>query len=398
MSPQSVTVVGASLAGLRAAQTLRREGFGGQVTLIGDDPHPAYNRPALSKSYLKDAGTSLNLLALAEAADCTLRTSTRAMSLDIRSRTLTLRTGDGADEEHEFDGLVIATGTTPRTLPWTTLPGVHTLRSATDAAALRTDLLTGRPRVAVVGAGLIGGEVASTCRTLGLEVTLIGQGLPLEVALGGLVGRTVEGVHRDHGVDVRCGVSVAGFEGGDRVSGVRLSTGAVVPADVVIVGIGASPATSWLEGSGIPVADGVLCEPNLAVSGTDRIVAAGDVARLTDVRTGLSHRDEHWESAHRQGEAAARALLGFHDVAPLSATTMYWTEQHDCRLQVIGRPRASHLRLVEGNANTRSFVAADAPGGTVRGAVLLNMPHRLSHFRKLVGRPAGPILHTTSTA
>lgn len=385
MSLGAVTIVGASLAGLRAAQTLRREGFDGEMTLIGEEGHGPYNRPALSKSYLKHVTADVGTLPLAEAADCTVLAGTRAVGLDLPARQLLLTSKDGRPWRHSFDGLVIATGAAPRPLPWPTPPGVHSLRSAHDADVLRAQLLVGRPRVVVVGAGLIGGEVAATCRALGLDVALVGQERPLEATLGAPIGTALEEIHRDHGVDVRPGVSVTGFTGSDRVSGVRLSTGAVLPADVVVVGIGAAPATTWLEGSGLPLRDGIRCTSSLAVHGTERIVAAGDVARWTDPRTGRSHRDEHWENAHRQGEAAARTLLSGDGAAPYDVTTMFWTEQHDCRLQAVGRPHPSHeIQLLEGDPRSRSFVALYRSDGVAEAAVLVNMPHRLRHYRQLI--------------
>ncbi|MGH2684814.1 MAG: NAD(P)/FAD-dependent oxidoreductase, partial [Actinomycetota bacterium] len=274
---RTIVVVGASLAGLSAAEGLRDGGFDGTITIVGDEPHQPYDRPPLSKELL--AGTwevdrvvlrpddHLDKLAL------DWRLGRRAVSLDER-----LHLDDGSTVD--FDGLVIATGAAPRTIPGTpALDGIYTLRTLDDCLALRADLARS-PTVAVVGAGFIGAEVAATCHGRGLDVTVIeAMPVPLERALGLDMGSACASLHSDHGVSVRYGVGVAGFEGNDRVERVVLADGSSVEADVVVVGIGVAPVTGWLERSGVDVVDGVVCDATCASVSRPDVVAAGDVAR-----------------------------------------------------------------------------------------------------------------------
>ena len=274
----AVVVVGASLAGLRAVEELRHRGFDGPITVVGAEPHLPYDRPPLSKQLL--AGEwGLDRVALTvptpgglDGLGVDWRLGTRAVGLDTARRRVALEGG----EELPYDGLVIATGATPRRLPGTDgLAGVHTLRTLDDALAIRAELDAGAGRVVVIGAGFIGAEVAATCRARGHAVTLLeALPVPLERALGREMGTVVAELHRDHGVDLRLGVGVAGFEGDGRVERVRLADGSAVPADLVVVGIGVSPATDWLAGSGLALDDGVVCDattlaaPGIVVAAT----------------------------------------------------------------------------------------------------------------------------------
>ena len=257
---QSIVVVGASLAGCRAAEALREEGFDGRVVLIGDEAHRPYDRPPLSKQVLAGSWSTdrIELPAVGADLDLEWRLGTRATGLDLAARRVALDAG----EDVAFDGLVIATGATPRTVPVPDgMAGVHTLRTLDDCLALRAELERGPGRVVVVGAGFIGAEVAATCRERGSPVTMV-EALPAPLArvLGEVIGGTCADLHRDHGVDVRTGVGVAGLAGGARVEQVQLGDGSAVDADVVVVGVGVTPLTGWLEGSGLTLDDGVVCD------------------------------------------------------------------------------------------------------------------------------------------
>ena len=274
-----VVIVGASLAGYRGAQTLRREGFDGTITLIGDEARRPYDRPPLSKQVLAgDADPdSVGLERDGNELDLDWRLGVSATGFDAASLTLTL--GDG--EQLSADGVILACGARPRSLPGTDgIDGVHLLRTLDDSLALRETFESAPRRVVVIGAGFIGAEVAATARSLGLDVTIIeALDLPLARALPPEIGKLSAAVHRDHGVDLRLGVGVDGLDAGDdgRVRVVRLADGSEIEADVVVVGIGVVPNTEWLEGSGLTIDNGVVCdETTLAAPG---VVAAGDVAR-----------------------------------------------------------------------------------------------------------------------
>jgi NADPH-dependent 2,4-dienoyl-CoA reductase/sulfur reductase-like enzyme len=324
---ETIVVVGASLAGLRCAEALRRLGHSGRLVLIGAEARTPYDRPPLSKDVLRGARAP-EAIALVKpdalaALALDLRLGRTAASLDLARRAVVLEGG----EEVRFDGLVIATGATPRALPGTPpLAGIHVLRTLDDCLRLRGELER-HPRVAVVGAGFIGAEVAATCRQRGLEVTLLETlPVPLGMALPPAIGETLAAVHRDQGVTLRCGVRVTGFEGSDRVGGVRLDDGTQVPADVVVVGIGVTPQTGWLAGSGLAVGDGVLCDETLAAGAPD-VVAAGDVARWTNPLFGESMRIEHWTNAVEQGTAAAERLLAGPAAAkPFAPVPFVWSD------------------------------------------------------------------------
>ncbi|MFC9502818.1 NAD(P)/FAD-dependent oxidoreductase [Streptomyces sp. NPDC057002] len=387
-----VSVVGASAAGLSAAHGLRRRGFEGPITVFGDEPEAACQRPALSKRFLTAGDLQPDDIRMRAATeDVRVELGVRATGLDLAKRCLLLTDKDsGRHYTHSVDGLVIATGAAPRTLPMRTPPGVHVLRTVADAVAFRAELVH-EPRVVIVGAGFVGSEVASSCRSLGLDVTLVeAAATPMERVLGPEVGEALVGLHRDHGTRLHLGAGVAGFTGDDRVTGVRLAGGEVVPADVVMVGVGARPATDWLHGSGLPVEDGVLCGADLAVA--DRIVAAGDVARWPHHSDGTLVRVEHWENALRQADAAAATLLAAGgQAAAFAETTMFWSDQYDCKLQLIGHPRPGDLVTVaEGDLTQRRCAVVYSRSGRTTGALLVGSPHRLRAYREAV-RSAAPV-------
>jgi 3-phenylpropionate/trans-cinnamate dioxygenase ferredoxin reductase subunit len=311
-----------------------------------------------------------------------LRLGQPAASLDLAARAVALVTG----ERLGFDGLVIATGASPRRLPGTPgLAGIHVLRTLDDCLRLRGELERS-PRVVVVGAGFIGAEVAASCRQRGLEVTLLETlPFPLGAAVPAAIGETLAAVHRDAGVKLLCGVRVAGFAGEQRVEGVRLADGSLVAADVVVVGIGVAPETRWLEGSGLALGDGVLCDETLA-TGAPGVVAAGDVARWHNPLFGESMRIEHWTNAVEQaGAAAARLLAGPAAGKPFAPVPFVWSDQYDRKIQMAGRVGPQdEMRVVHGTLAERRFVALFGRAGRLVGALAMNRPRQLVACRKLI--------------
>jgi 3-phenylpropionate/trans-cinnamate dioxygenase ferredoxin reductase component len=387
-----ITVVGASLAGLRAAEELRGRGYDGRLTVVGDEVHQPYDRPPLSKQVLAgewDADRLPLTVAHAEGLDgldIDWRLGVRATALDLAGHSVALEDGDAVP----FDGLVIATGATPRTLPGTGhLAGVHTLRTIDDCLEVRQALETDPKRVVVVGGGFIGAEVAATCRTRGLDVTLLeALPVPLGRALGEEIGAVMADLHRDHGVDVRLGVGVEGLDGdaaGGRVERVRLADGSVVEADLVVVGVGVVPNTGWLEGSGLTLDNGVVCdETTLAAPG---VVAAGDVARWPSRRFGELMRVEHWDNAITMGAHAARRLLC--EVEPYDPVPWFWSDQYDRKIQLAGRSSdADEVRIVDGSTDERRFVALYRRGDRLTGVLAMNRPRPLLTYRRLIERGA----------
>jgi NADPH-dependent 2,4-dienoyl-CoA reductase/sulfur reductase-like enzyme len=286
----------------------------------------------------------------------------------------------------QFDGLVIASGAVPREWPGGPVPdGVLLLRTVEDCLAIR-ERLRSRPRVVVVGGGFIGAEVAASCRSMGLDVALIEKSAnPLLAALGRELAPRWADLHRRHGVDLRVGVSVDGFVGNGHVQAVRLTDGSHVPADVVIVGLGVTPATDWLEGSGLRLDDGVVCDATGAAEGTADVVAAGDVARWFHPLYERHLRTEHWDDAGRQGAAAARTLLAGPDRAEaFDGVPYFWSDQYDVKAQMLGTPNDyDAIDIVEGDADGWEFVAAYGRGGRTI-AVLGTIPGRVHAYRDAI--------------
>jgi NADPH-dependent 2,4-dienoyl-CoA reductase/sulfur reductase-like enzyme len=392
----SVAVVGASLAGLRAVQALRRAGFAGRVTVIGEESEPPYDRPPLSKEVLAgkwDVGRTALLREEDAALEVDWQLGKRAKSLDLDGRRVVLAGGLAVP----FDGLVIATGTYARRLPSTPpLAGVHVLRTLADCLALRAEL-DRSPRVAVIGAGFIGLEVAATCRGRGLAVAVIESlAAPLERGLGAALGAFVGEIHRDHGVELRLGARVARLVGGERVEAVELADGSRIPADVVVVGIGAAPATAWLEGSGLELADGVVCDATCRTTRAPFAVAAGDVARWTNPLFGASQRIEHWTNATEQADHAVATLLAGDGAEPFAPVPFVWSDQYDRKIQIAGRlDGADETRIADGSLAERRFVMLFGRGGRVTGVVGMNRPRLVMKARALI-RSRAPFADATS--
>ena len=381
----SVSIVGASLAGYWAAETLRRDGFEGRISLIGDEPHAPYDRPPLSKKFLAGdlEDDRLPLTTAEKLADLGLemRLGCRATGLDVATRTLEV---DGVAEP--YDGLLIATGARCRNLPGTAgLAGVHTLRTRDDAEAIRDALANGARRVVVVGAGFIGAEVASTAIGRGAEVTMVeALEAPFGRVLGVEMGAVMADVHRRHGVDLRTGVGVDEVLGDDRLAGVRLADGATLEADLLVVGIGVVPNTDWLEGSGLTLDDGVVCDETCLAA--PDVVAAGDVARWANPRYGEVMRVEHWDNAVQQGVHAARRLLQSDEEAtPYAPVPWFWTDQYDRKVQLAGRPHTDdEVRVVAGSTAEHRFAAFYGRDGRFTAALGMNRPRQVMQSKGLL--------------
>ena len=425
-----MAVCGASLAGLRAAQTLRAEGHRGPIVMIGEERHLPYDRPPLSKQVL--AGTwpaEKAVLADRKALDelaIDLRMGVPAVGCDPETGVVTLADGTAVGA----GGIVLATGAQPRLLPGLPPPGgrgpVHVLRTLDDEMALRARLgeAGASPRVVVVGAGFIGSEVAATCAQMGCRVTVVEiSTTPLAGALGEQVGAAVAALHGIHGVALRTGVGVAqvraagpvpaappGSAGSLQSSGavpagaprgprgaveVVLSDASTLEADVVVVGIGVAPSTGWLSGTGLGIQDGVRCDR--ALFAADGVVAAGDVARWDweHDETVESVRIEHWQVAAEAGVAAARSLLAGRRQAPAFRPVPYfWSDQYGLRIQVLGHPDpADELVVVDGALTTdpgadqpSRFFALYGRRGRLSGAVALSRPRPLMAVRPLLER------------
>ncbi|MBP1819249.1 FAD-dependent oxidoreductase [Mycobacterium sp. OAE908] len=383
---RDIVVVGAGIAGMRAAETLRKEGYDDALTIVGDEWHAPYHRPPLSKKLLSGQIQRAGIdLAPQFDLDARVLRGASARRLDPSSRTLELDDA-GTPLSLQYDGLVIATGATPRAWPGGEVPdGVMLLRTVDDCLAIR-ERLAGRARVAVVGGGFIGAEVAATCRMLGLDVALIerSDGL-LFSALGPEMASCWAQLHKMHGVDVRIGAHVDTFAGNGRVEGVRLKDGSQIAADLVIVGLGVTPATEWLDGSGLPIDDGLVCDATGIVEGGSGVVAAGDVARWWHPRYERHLRVEHWDHAGRQGEAAARTLLAGPDSADTYDELPYfWSDQYDVKLQMLGVPTDyDSFTVVDGQPDEWRFTAAYGRDGRTI-AVLSTIPGRVLAYRKAI--------------
>lgn len=398
MTATRIVVVGASLAGLRACEALRQEGFDGTITLIGAEAEMPYDRPPLSKKVLAGEWEA-DRIRLRKAEEFAtlgldLRLGAPAEALDTDGRTVTV-----GGEEIAYDGLIVATGAAPRRLPGQPdHPAVVTLRTLADSLALR-DRLTEGAHLVVIGAGFIGLEVAATARQRGCRVTVLeGLPAPLVRGLGEAMGHAVAGVHTRNGVDLRCRVQVVRMEaeGPDRAV-VHLGDGTSVEADTVLVGIGVTPSIGWLEGSGLTLRDGVVCGPTLS-AGVPGVYAAGDCARWPNgaFLTAEGHREEmrveHWTNASEQGAAAARNLLA--ELAgttpePFESVPFFWSDQFDSRIQFIGRAHGDdEVHVFAGDPATGPFAALYGHHGVLRGVLGVSSPKLVMPFRALLAAKA----------
>jgi len=382
---ERVVIVGGSAAGLTAAETLREDGFAGELVLINGESHAGYDRPPLSKHVLggrtQVSDVMLRPIDFYAQNRVEHRIGVRAAGLDADRRNVLLDSG----ERVTYDGLLIATGLRPRPLPGQpALRGIHMLRTLDDALALRADLLEAS-RVIVVGAGFLGSEVTATARELGLHVTLIDAlDVPMLRQLGRDIGTAVMKTHVDHGVEVRVRRTVQSFhEREGRVTGISFDDGEHLEADVVVVAIGALPNTEWLAGSGLDVDDGVVCDEYCRAA--DGVYAAGDVARWFHPELGASLRIEHRMHATEQGIAAAKNLLGAR--VPFAPMPYFWTDFYDVKIQAFGRIDANdEMKVIAGEIGARCFTAAYHRDGMITAVLGWNAARKVRSLAPLVGK------------
>jgi NADPH-dependent 2,4-dienoyl-CoA reductase/sulfur reductase-like enzyme len=383
---RNLVVVGASLAGLRAVEGARRAGFEGRITLVGAEEHLPYDRPPLSKSFLDEAIPEATIFRSEEVLrgelDVDLRLGAPATGLDTAAKEV--RVGESG---LGYDALVIATGAAARTLPGR-LKGVHTLRTLDDAIAVRA-ALDGGARTVVIGAGFIGSEVASGARRRGLDVTVVeALPTPLVRAVGEVMGAACAALHQRNGTDLRCGVGVAALEGADQVKRVVLEDGTAIDADLVVVGIGAVPATGWLEDSGLRLDNGIVCDEYL-FTGAEGVYAAGDVARWHNPLFDRPMRLEHWTSAAEQGAVAARNALDPASAKPYATVPYFWSDWYDSRIQFVGVPATDEIRVVEGDPEVGGrMVALCREGDQLAGALTVNGQNVIMKYRGLIMKRA----------
>ncbi|KKC01627.1 NAD(P)/FAD-dependent oxidoreductase [Mycobacterium nebraskense] len=384
-----IVIVGGGLAAARTAEQLRRSEYAGRVTIVSDEVHVPYDRPPLSKEVLRKEvdDVALKPREWYDENDITLRLGAAATSLDTEAQTVTLADGSVIG----YDELVIATGLVPRRIP--TLPdleGIRVLRTFDESMALR-EHASAAQRAVVIGAGFIGCEVAASLRSLGVDVVLVEpQPTPLASVLGERIGELVARLHREEGVDVRLGVGVAEVRGDGRVDTVVLSDGSELAADLVVIGIGSHPATDWLEGSGIEVDNGVLCDEAGRTSAPN-VWALGDVASWRDA-TGHQARVEHWSNVADQTRVVVPAMLG-QDVSSAVVVPYFWSDQYDVKIQCLGEPEATDtVHLVEDDG--RKFLAYYERDGVLVGVVGGGMPGKVMKVRGKIaaGAPISDML------
>ncbi|OBG60140.1 MULTISPECIES: NAD(P)/FAD-dependent oxidoreductase [unclassified Mycobacterium] len=387
---KGIVIVGGGLAAARTAEQLRRAEYAGRVTIVSDEVHLPYDRPPLSKEVLRKEvdDVALKPREWYDDNDITLRLGAAATALDTVAQTVTLADGSVIG----YDELVIATGLVPRRIP--TLPdleGIRVLRTFDESMALREHASSAR-RAVVIGAGFIGCEVAASLRSLGVDVVLVEpQPTPLASVLGERIGELVARLHRDEGVDVRLGVGVADVRGDGRVDTVLLTDGTELAADLVVIGIGSHPATGWLEGSGVAVDNGVLCD-GAGRTSAPNVWALGDVASWRDA-TGHQARVEHWSNVADQTRVVVPAMLGQDSSSSVVVVPYFWSDQYDVKIQCLGEPEATDtVHLVEDDG--RKFLAYYERDGVLVGVVGGGMPGKVMKVRAKIaaGAPISDVL------
>jgi 3-phenylpropionate/trans-cinnamate dioxygenase ferredoxin reductase component len=385
-----IVIVGGGLAAARTAEQLRRSNYEGSITIVSDEVHLPYDRPPLSKQVLRSEldDATLKPRDFYDDNDIGLLLGSAVKTLDTANQTVTLENGTVL----EYDEAVIATGLVPRRIPSIPdLRGIHVLRSFDESMALREDTASAA-RAVVIGAGFIGCEVAASLRDLGLSVVLVEPlPTPLAAVLGEQIGALVARLHRSEGVDVRTGVGVESVIGGERVEKVVLSDGSELDADLVVIGIGSRPNTEWLEGSGVKVDDGVVCD-HVGRTSAPHVWALGDVASWQDA-TGHQVRVEHWSNVAEQARVLVPSLLGEEPSANLVVVPYFWSDQYDVKIQCLGEPQADDIvHLVSDDG--RKFLAYYERNGIVAGVVGGGMPGAVMKTRAKIaaGAPISEVL------
>lgn len=390
MTVERLVVVGGSLSGLRAVEAARKAGFGGSITLIGGERHLPYDRPPLSKEFLDETAPGVEALVpffrsddvFAGELNVELLLGAPATGLDVSRRVVLI-----GDQEVGYDALVIATGSQLRTLPGSEhLEGVHGLRTLDDSLAIRAALAAGA-RTVVIGAGFIGSEVASSAQKRGVHVTVVeAQPTPLVRATGTQMGAAIAKLHERNGTRLLCGAGVQAVEGVGQVERVVLSDGTVLEADLVVVGIGVSPYTDWLEGSGLTLDDGIVCDETLW-TGVPGVYAAGDVANWLNPTFGVRQRMENWTAAAEQGGAAARNALDPENAKPYATVPYFWSDWYGSRIQFVGVPDADEVRVVDGDPDADDrWTALYRRGDRLVGALTLNGQTVVMKYRRMIGQ------------
>lgn len=390
MTVQRLVVVGGSLAGLRAVEAARKASFAGSITLIGAERHLPYDRPPLSKEFLDvtDPGVEAPIPffrsdhVFADELKVELVLGAPATGLDVQRKIVFV-----GDREVGYDALVIATGSQPRTLPDSEhLDGVHGLRTLDDSIAIRAALAVGA-RTVVIGAGFIGSEVASSAQKRGVDVMVVeALPTPLVRATGTVMGAAIASLHDRNGTTLLCGTGVKALEGDGHVERVVLSDDTVLEADLVVVGIGVAPCTSWLEGSGLTLENGVLCDETLW-TGVPGVYAAGDVANWLNPMFGVRQRMENWTAAAEQGAAAARNALDPDNAKPYETVPYFWSDWYGSRIQFVGVPESEEVLLVDGDVdNDDRWTALYRHGDRLVGALTVNGQTVIMKYRRMIAQ------------
>jgi len=386
-----IVIVGGGLAAARTAEQLRRAEYAGAITIVSDEEHLPYDRPPLSKEVLRAEADDVFLqpAAFYDENDITVRLGSGVTTLDTAAKTVSLANGDVVS----YDELIIATGLVPKRIPsLPDLEGIRTLRTFDDSIAMR-EHAGSASRAVIIGAGFIGCEVAASLRKLGVEVTIVEpQPTPLASVLGEQIGELVARLHRTEGVDVRCGIGVSGVTGTEHVEKVMLSDGTELDADLVVVGIGSRPSTDWLDGTGIEVDNGVVCD-DAGRASAPNVWAIGDVASWRRV-TGHQVRVEHWSNVAEQARVLVPTMLGA-EVAATVTVPYFWSDQYDVKIQCLGEPEADDVvHVVEDDG--RKFLAYYERDGVVVGVVGGGMPGKVMKARNKIanGAPIADVLPT----
>jgi NADPH-dependent 2,4-dienoyl-CoA reductase/sulfur reductase-like enzyme len=384
--PDRVVIVGASAAGLSAAEALRRGGYENKLTMIGAESHHPYDRPPLSKQFLTGEWDTGRVMLRQENhladLDVTAELGVPAAGLDATGRRILLANG----REVSYDHVILATGVTPKVLPQVAaVRGVHTLRTLDDALALKAELAY-CSRMIVVGAGFLGTEIAAVAASAGLDVTILSKSaVPLAGALGPEIGAELAALHQSRGVTIRTGHEAAitcVASDGSKVTGAVLRNGEILPADIIVVAVGSLPSVGWLRGSGLHIGDGIECGPDsLTAPG---IHAAGDVARWHNRLFGVRMRVEHRTNAVDHGiHVAEQVLAGTeHDYTPVP---YFWSDQYDLKLQSYGWLRNhDEVLLTEGSVRDGKFVAIFRRDNRLTGVVAARSVKALRKWRQLI--------------